>query len=170
MTNSNVIIKAPSSEAVDALLTGSKTFTAQTAEDLFSLTPKDRQKMNKAADKTAAFVEKGVYYIANDPQFCPSSVNQNLLKIEGETVAVLLPLQKVLTDLLSKVTDTITLARSEQLRNVRKYYNSVAQAARENEPGAKTIYEDMNKRFKGQGRRKSKKEKPASAEDINVVA
>ena len=162
MTNANVIIKVPSIEAVEAYLNGGKTFTTDTAGELFSLTPKDRKTMNKAADKSAAFVDKGVFYIANSPQFCPAGLNLDLMKVDADTISTLVPLQKRLTDILSQVTDTITIARSEQLRGVRKYYNSIVQAAKENEPGAKTIFDDMRKRFEGQGRKKDKPEEVAT--------
>ena len=170
MTNSYVITKVPSPEAVTALLTGAKTFTTDTDGQLFSLTATDRKTMNKSADKTVAFVDKGKFYIENNPEFSPANMKLDLMKVDADTIDLLVPLQKVLTEVLSKVTDTITLAKSEQLRGVRKYYNSTAQAAKENDPGAKPIYDDMNPRYK---KSTSKKDKPAEGgkdENITVVA
>lgn len=170
MTNSYVIIKAPTAEEVEPVINSVKTLSTVAADVLFSLTAKDRQRLNKAAEKTESFVNKGLFYILNNPDYCPTDLNQGLMKVDAETIAVLMPLQKMLAEMLGKVTDTITIAKSEQLRGVRKYYKSISQAAKENDPGAKTIYDDMCKRYKGQGRKKSKPEEDSSkTKDSDLV-
>jgi transcriptional accessory protein Tex/SPT6 len=52
-----------------------------------------------------------------------------------------------LKELMTNLSSTITEAGSETLTPALAYYNSVKQAAKQNIPDAKTIYEDLKKRF-----------------------
>jgi len=61
----------------------------------------------------------------------------------------------VLTQLYNGLDDTTMEAGAESYVNALSYYNSVKQAAKMNIPGAKAIYDDLKKRFAGNGPKKS---------------
>jgi len=74
------------------------------------------------------------------------------MKVHGQ----LMPLLRTVKQLCDGLDDTIMEAGAESYVNALSYYNSVKQAAKMNVPGAKAIYDDLQKRFE----RKSKKTEP----------
>jgi hypothetical protein len=63
----------------------------------------------------------------------------------------LMSLLQLAEPLCDNLRDTQMLAGSEAYTAALAYYNSVKQAAKMNVPNAKTIQEELGKRFKGQG-------------------
>ncbi len=114
---------------------------------LIALTPSDRQELPKMSDKTTPFVEKVLNYAESDSQFSPAYMDLPELKKDVEAVSTLTRVFRVVAQLNENLNDTITLAGSEAFIATLAYYNSVKHAARMNVPGAKTIYDDLKKRF-----------------------
>lgn len=114
---------------------------------LIALTPDDRQNLPKMSDKTQPFVEKVFDYTATNPEFAPAFVSVPELKVDLAAFSDLASLLQLAEPLCNNLRDTEMLAGSEAYTAALAYYNSVKQAARMNVPNAKTILEDLSKRF-----------------------
>ena len=114
---------------------------------LIALTPEDRQSIPKMSDKTMPFVEKTLEYCASAPQFAPPYMDSEALDSDFKVTQQLTPLFRTIKAMNDGLDDTIMEAGGEAYVNALSYYNSVKQAAKMNVPGAKSIYEDLKKRF-----------------------
>jgi hypothetical protein len=118
-----------------------------------ALTPEQRKTIPKMSDGTEPFVEKVMDYAGNNPQFMPPFVNLSELQKDWEATKGLLPLLRMVEQIKDTLSDTGMLAGSESYVGALSYYNSVKQGAKVNAPDAKAIYEDLRKRFEGQGKK-----------------
>lgn len=125
---------------------------------LIALTPEDRRRLLKMGDGSEPFVAKVMDYAVTDPQFLPPFVPLAEMNKDWEAVSGLLPIFRMVQQLQSNLSDTVMLTGSEAFEASLSYYNSVKMAARMNVPNAKTIYEDLSKRWEAQGRRKTQPE------------
>ncbi|SMD44160.1 hypothetical protein SAMN00777080_2775 [Aquiflexum balticum DSM 16537] len=125
---------------------------------LIALTPEDRRRLLKMGDGSEPFVAKVMDYAVTDPQFLPPFVPLAEMNKDWEAVSGLLPIFRTVQQLQSNLSDTVMLTGSEAFEASLSYYNSVKMAARMNVPNAKTIYEDLSKRWEAQGRRKTQPE------------
>jgi hypothetical protein len=123
---------------------------------LKALTPEDRRKLLKMGDGSEPFVSKVMDYAVSDPQFLPPFVQIVELEKDWDAYSALVPIFRTVQQLDSNLSDTVMLTGSEVFEGSLSYYNSVKMAAKMNVPDAKTIYEDLSKRFEAQGKRKSK--------------
>jgi hypothetical protein len=127
---------------------------------LINLSAEVRQAIPKMGDKSVAFVNKNLEYAKQNPKVVPSFLD--LIEFEKDALAVdnlkrvLIPLQQ----LVEKLEDTILLAGSEAYTAALIFYYAVKGAAKAGEPGMKTVYEDLQSRFPGRG----KKSAPVAAE------
>jgi hypothetical protein len=121
---------------------------------LIALTPDERKELPKMSDKTTPFVEKAMEYAQAYPQFAPAYVSIPELKIDLDAVTDLTSVIRPVELLHNNLNDTILLSGSEAYIAALGFYNSVKQAAKMNVPNAKGIYDDLKKRFEGQGKRK----------------
>jgi hypothetical protein len=114
---------------------------------LIALSPDERQSLPKMSDKTYPFVEKTMDYTTSAPQFAPPYMDTeglvNDMKVHGQ----LTPLYRLVKMLIDGLDDTTMAAGAESYVCALTYYNSVKQAAKMDIPGAKSIYEDLSKRF-----------------------
>lgn len=122
---------------------------------LIALSPDERQKMLKMGDKTVSFVEKTLDYVRSNPEFVPAYMN--VLEFEKDATAVknLNVMLNPIMQLEQGIDDTEMLAGSEAYTASLIYYNSVKQATKNNVPNAAAIYDDLSKRFDGQGKKKA---------------
>lgn len=123
---------------------------------LIALTPEDRRKLLKMGDGSEPLVSKVMDYAVSDPQFLPPFFQIAELKKDWEAVTALLPIFRTVQQLENNLSDTVMLTGSEAFEGSLSYYNSVKLGAKMNVPNAKTIYEDLSKRFEAQGKRKAK--------------
>jgi hypothetical protein len=114
---------------------------------LYQLTPDDRQTILKMGDKSLALVEKTSELAAVNPQFCPSYFNLDELNIDLADAVNLRTLTNRLQQLSREVDDTAMLAGSEAFTQTLSFYNTVKQAARDNQPGAQALFDELKKRF-----------------------
>ncbi len=114
---------------------------------LIALTPDQRKEMAKMSDKTVPFVEKNLEYCGSAPQFVPPFMDCEALYGDVKVTQQLTPLFRIVKGLSDGLDDTVMSAGSEAYINALNYYNSVKQAAKNNVPVAKSIYDDLSKRF-----------------------
>lgn len=118
---------------------------------LVALTPDERKQIAKMSDKTQPFVEKVQDYAKSNPEFAPAYMNVAELNVDMKAVYDLTSILQMVQPLCDNVNDTEMMSGSEAYTAALTYYNSVKQAAKMNVPSAKAIYEDLRKRFEGQG-------------------
>lgn len=123
---------------------------------LIALTQEERQTIPKMKDKTISFVEKALDYAVSNPEFTPPYMNVPELQIDLNAVKDLTAIMQQIQPLASNINDTEMLSGSEAYVAALTYYNSVKHAAKINVPSAKPIYDDLKKRFEGQGQKDKK--------------
>lgn len=114
---------------------------------LIALTPEQRKTIPKMSDKTVPFVEKILEYSVSAPQFAPPYMDREALASDMKVTQQLTQLFRIVKAMHNGLDDTVMEAGGESYINALSYYNSVKQAAKMNVPAAKSIYEDLKKRF-----------------------
>jgi hypothetical protein len=114
---------------------------------LIALTPTERHDLPKMSDGTLPFVQKCLAYCQSNPEFAPAFINFEELYADMKVYEQLLPIYRTVLQLENKLNDTSMEAGAESYVSALGYYNSVKMAAKMDAPGAKTIYEDLAKRF-----------------------
>ena len=127
---------------------------------LVALTADDRQNLPKMSDKTVPFVDKVLDYTGTNPEFAPPFVSIPELKTDMKAYEEMESLLQLAAPLCDNLRDTQMLAGSEAYTSALAYYNAVRQAAKMNVPNAKTILEDLSKRFERGSYRKGATENP----------
>ena len=125
---------------------------------LLSLTPDERQSGFRLGDANMSFLTKSKDYITLSPQHMPQFVDIVETNNDINVATNLFTVTKKLGMLSSKIEDTATQAGFEALASVLAYYNSVKLAAKNNVPGAQSIYDDLKTRFPGRSAASDKKE------------
>ncbi len=160
MKKSNILEMIPP-ETMAKVLSNTKENRDLLAPYLVSLTTEERKKINKVADGTESFVDKGISYQQQFPQFAPRQMDVDSMNNDYSIMTSLMPLLQQTANLLSLLSDTRMSAGAGTLKELLKYYNSVKQASKENVPEAKDVYADLSKRYK----KKKKKPEPLLQQD-----
>jgi len=156
MANENVVSIQISPEDLKRTLSAIAEIEAILKPYLIALKPDERRKLPKMGDKSIPFVEKVTEYAASNPEFVPAYMNVNDLNVDYKAVNDLTLLMRPIDQLFNGLNDTTLLSGSEAYANALTYYNSVKEASKKNVPNAKTIFDDLKKRFE---KIKAKKEK-----------
>ena len=130
---------------------------------LVTLTLEDRKSLPKMSDKTLAFVSKTAEYVKSNPKLIPPMMEAEELGKDFPLTQSLQPVYNSLKQLVDNLSDTLMLSGHEAYAQALLYYASVKMAAKLGDQDAKSIQEDLGKRFALQGRR-SKGTDPASNE------
>lgn len=121
---------------------------------LVNLTPEERTKLPKMSDKSVSFVSKVMEYIKTNPDLIPSMMDKEEMEKDFKLNQSLQPVFKILKQLSENVSETLMLTGHEAYVQALLYYATVKMAAKTGSPDAKTIQEDLGKRFAGQGKTK----------------
>ena len=151
----NRISKIFSPEMIQASATIIAQLLAGIGAECISLGTTDRRTLPHLTDANETFLLKVKAYIASNPEFLPTYLEEDEFEKDVGVVMDLRPLRRSLRQLLELLDDTSDLAGSEALMVALMYYAAVKVAAKAGVPGAATIYEDLSKQFAGQGRRKT---------------
>lgn len=117
-----------------------------------ALTNEERRAMPKMSDKSQAFVEKIVGYSVSNPEFIPAYMNAADLAIDFANSSGLGPVLRIAEQLSNNLNDTEMVAGSEAFVSSLMFYNNVKQADKNGVPDARSIHEDLQKRFPGRRR------------------
>ena len=120
-----------------------------------ALTNEERKSIPKMSDKTQAFVEKTVGYVGSNPEFVPAYMNTEDFAIDFTNTTGLDPILKLAEQLYNNLNDTEMVAGSEAYISALMYYNNVKQGDKNGIPAARSIHEDLQKRFPGRPKRQS---------------
>lgn len=121
---------------------------------LVNLTPEERTKLPKMSDKSVSFVSKVMEYIKTNPDLIPPMMDKEEMEKDFKLNQSLQPVFKILKQLSENVNETLMLTGHEAYAQALLYYATVKMAAKTGSPDAKTIQEDLGKRFAGQGKTK----------------
>lgn len=121
---------------------------------LVNLTPEERTKLPKMSDKSVSFVSKVMEYIKTNPDLIPPMMDKEEMEKDFKLNQSLQPVFKILKQLSENVSETLMLTGHEAYVQALLYYATVKMAAKTGSPDAKTIQEDLGKRFAGQGKTK----------------
>jgi hypothetical protein len=147
MASENQISIQISPEDLKKALEAVNTLDAIMKKYLIALSPEERQKKPKMGEKTVNFVEKVSEYALSNPELVPPYMKVEDLIIDFKAVSDLTSIFRPTEQLSSGLNDTMLLCGSEAYTNALIFYNYIKQAAKDNVPNAKTIYEDLKKRF-----------------------
>lgn len=148
----NVVIPAAELAEINSLVAQLKDAIAPY---IVALTTKEIIGIAKMGDKTVAFVDKVRDYTVSNPEFIlKEGMNVEDFNVDVDAVKTLVPLFKSVSQISTDLQDSIMLSGNEALIPALMYYGSVQLNAKSGVPSAKTIYEDLKKRFPGGRRRK----------------
>lgn len=99
------------------------------------------------SDKSVAFVNKVIEYTSTNPKFIPAMMDAEECKKDYKANQAPLPLHATSQQIGEIMRDTIMLTGHEAYVQALYYYGSVKLAARAGDAEAKTIAEDLSKRF-----------------------
>jgi len=116
---------------------------------LIALTPEERQFLPKAADKTVTFLNKTKEFMESNSDLMPSFIDKEEYIIDLDATEKLHEYFTVLHQISSMLNDSMMLSASEAYVAALSYYGNAKNAAKMNIPGAKEVYEELRKRFKG---------------------
>ena len=147
MASENNITIQISPEDLKKALEAVNTLDAIMKKYLIALSPDERRQKAKMGEKTVNFVEKVSEYALSNPELVPPYMKVEDLIIDFKAVSDLTSIFRPTEQLSNGLNDTMLLCGSEAYTNALIFYNYIKQAAKDNVPNAKTIYEDLKKRF-----------------------
>ncbi len=116
---------------------------------VITLSADDRKSLLKMSDKSVAFVTKSLEYTKTNPEFVPAFLSVADMQVDVDAVNTLHPLLHQVQQIADNLDDTVMLSGSEAYTAALLYYNNIKQAQKGNVPNAKTIYDDLSKRYPG---------------------
>lgn len=134
-------------ETIQQVNEGLATIAAALKPYLLALSPDQRRELPKMSDKTLPFVDKALDYLSRSPQFAPPYMDVEGMQNDMTVYNQLIPLLRQVRILLDNLDDTTMEAGAESYMAALMYYSSVKMAAKMDIPGAKSIADDLSKRF-----------------------
>ncbi|GIZ15473.1 hypothetical protein [Capnocytophaga catalasegens] len=111
------------------------------------LTASARMGIPKMSDKTVAFVGKVADYVDSNPLLVPPIMETEEFKKDYKANQALQPIYATSEQINEMLRDILILTGSEAYSQALLYYASVKMAAKVGNSEAKTIQEDLGKRF-----------------------
>ena len=121
---------------------------------LLELTNDEKESMAKMGDKTVAFVTKATEHAEAHDKLVPVFVDVAELRKDLQAIETLRPFYNSLSHLVKGLEDTIMVAGSEAYLAALAFYQSTKVGAKMNVSGAQEIYNDLQPRFPGRGKKK----------------
>ena len=157
LNRSNVVIPQT---VIDEVTTKLNEIKTALAPYVVNLTAEERKDLFKMSDKSQAFVTKVAEYTNTNPEFIPPFMSKPNLQLDLDNAMKLEPILQVAHQVCDNVSDTKMVSGSEAFLEALTYYNSVKQADKNGVANARSIYEELSKRFPG--RRKAAEPAPAN--------
>jgi hypothetical protein len=129
---------------------------------LVTLSIDERRSLVKLGPKSVDFVRDCNQIAQNYPTILPADFNKEELAKDSNLFEQLSELQLLLNTMNEKLNDTTTAVGNEAMKASLTVYDYVKTAAK-NQPGLKSVAEQLKQRFKGQGKQKKKNNDKPSA-------
>ncbi|MDB5267278.1 MAG: hypothetical protein JWP58_318 [Hymenobacter sp.] len=107
--------------------------------------------MLRMGAKTVEFVQKAYDYASNSPGFVPGFLDLEEFAHGTAAVSGLSPVHQLLAGLDFDTDSMMLLAGSDAYAAALVIYNNVKFLAKNKQPGAQAAYDDLSKRFPGNG-------------------
>jgi len=114
---------------------------------LINITPQERHTMAKLGDKSVAFDEKCVSYMASHPGYLPGFIDPEELRKDRNLRTNLMHLHADFSAVNTAIEDTLTVVGSEIWTADLAYYQTVREGAKRGREGAQAIFDDLRQRF-----------------------
>lgn len=112
-----------------------------------NLTAEQRQQYGRIANQNKLIVDKAKNYMEQHPNWIPSFLDKAEFDKDYITRQQIESRVQLLENLSQQLVDTKTLLDHDNYTNTLSFYRMMRFLAGENEPGAKTVYEDMKVLF-----------------------
>lgn len=114
---------------------------------VINLTPDQRKQYGRIANQNKLIVNKAKVYMEQYPQWVPNFIDKEEFDKDYKAREQVEGRAQKLENLSRQLIDTKTLLDHDNYTNALSFYRMVRYLARENEPGAKSVYEDMKTLF-----------------------
>jgi hypothetical protein len=114
---------------------------------LIQLSPEERKSLPKAGHKMSPFSSRAYNYGSKNPQYVPGFLNMDELRANLEVVSTLTEYLDIIDSIREMLQDTILIAGSKAYKGGLSIYETVKTAAKNNQPGAQIIADDLGKWF-----------------------
>jgi hypothetical protein len=129
-----------------------------------ALTADQKKSMVVVGNRLFDFIERGVMLAEANPDLIPPYIKMVDVKKDVDAWRVMNPMIKDLEQQLSLLNDTAALCGNEAYSSILSFYHYIKQAAKDNVPGAKPIYDDLKKQFPSTVAKKNVEEPAVSQE------
>ncbi len=151
MALENLISVSFSTEDIDKLSKGITLIKEALHGKTVNLTPDQRLQYGRIANQNKLIVDKAKSYMEQHPNWVPNFLDkQEFDRDYAGRTQIETHLQQ-LENLTQQLLDTKTLLDHDNYTNALSFYRMMRFLAGENEPGAKSVYEDMKVLFKKNG-------------------
>jgi len=113
-----------------------------------NLTPEQRQQYGRIANQNKLIVDKAKNHMEQNPGWIPKFLDKDEFDKDYTARKQVEERVQLLENLSQQLLDTKTLLDHDNYTNSLTFYRMVRFLAGENEPGAKSVYEDMKVLFK----------------------
>ncbi|MFL1896231.1 hypothetical protein ACJRPK_11050 [Aquimarina sp. 2-A2] len=106
-----------------------------------------RQQYGRIANQNKLIVDKVKNYMEQNPEWVPNFIDKEEFDRDYAVRKQIEDRVHLMENLTQQLIDTKTLLDHDNYNNALSFYRMVRYLSKENEPGAKTVYEDMKKLF-----------------------
>ncbi|MDR2408014.1 MAG: hypothetical protein LBE13_07880 [Bacteroidales bacterium] len=152
--DTNVHSNAIPPEVIEALNKKIREINQMLAPYATPLTAHERRDLPVMGDKTVSFVEKAFEYAKENTDLCPSFLDLNAFAVDMADATGLRVVRNSVNQAFEVVDDIVLLAGSEAYQSALAFYNYIKLLVSQDVPRAKTIYEELKKRFPGRSKAK----------------
>jgi hypothetical protein len=143
----NLHAKAVPSDILAEAHTKLKEVYALILSYLVTLTPRERQYLFTAGEKTWSFLDKAYSLAVEYPHLLPAFQDLNEFKTDFTDAYGLRDIRNTAKLIFTALDDTLLAANSEATQAALNLYKSAKLAAAQDIPGGKLVYEELKKRF-----------------------
>jgi len=112
-----------------------------------NLTPDQRRQYGRIANQNKLIVDKAKTYMEQHPNWIPNFIDKTEFDKDYNARIQIEDRTQLLQNLAQQLVDTKTLLDHDNYTNTLSFYRTMRYLAGENEPGSKTVYEDMKVLF-----------------------
>ncbi len=151
MALENLISVDFSNEEIQKLSKGISLIKEALEGKTINLTPDQRLQYGRIANQNKLIVDKAKSYMEQHPNWVPRFLDKQEFDRDYTSRQQIETHVQQLESLTQQLLDTKTLLDHDNYTNTLSFYRMMRFLARENEPGAKSVYEDMKVLFKRNG-------------------
>ena len=149
MALDNLISLELSNEEVTKIDNSLAAIEAVIANKVIALHPEERSQYGRVGESTQVWISKINDYMHSKPETVPAFISVAEFSKDLAARTSIMPRIARLNAIVNGLEDTAILLGTDLYNAALAYYNNVKLLAKQNVPGAKLIYEDLNQKFPG---------------------